>query len=56
MSRWGVALSATKKLLIVGAGGHGISVAEAAKLSGIYEVVGFLDEALANNKTPHYPD
>lgn len=34
-----------KKLLIIGAGGHGKSVAEAAKLSGNYEVVGFIDDA-----------
>jgi sugar O-acyltransferase (sialic acid O-acetyltransferase NeuD family) len=34
------------KLLIIGAGGHGASVAEAAKLSGGFEVVGFLDDAL----------
>lgn len=42
-------MSATKRLLIIGAGGHGISVAEAAKLSGMYEVIGFLDDSLANN-------
>jgi hypothetical protein len=34
------------KLLIIGAGGHGASVAEAAELSGPFEVVGFLDDAL----------
>ena len=34
------------RLLIIGAGGHGASVAEAAKLSGGFEVVGFLDDAL----------
>lgn len=33
------------RLLVVGAGGHGRSVAEAAKLSGQFEVVGFLDDA-----------
>jgi sugar O-acyltransferase (sialic acid O-acetyltransferase NeuD family) len=33
-------------LLIIGAGGHGRSVAEAAELSGAFEVVGFLDDAL----------
>lgn len=31
--------------MIVGAGGHGRSVAEAALASGAYEVVGFLDDA-----------
>lgn len=34
------------RLLILGAGGHGCSVAEAASLSGQFEVVGFLDDAL----------
>lgn len=34
-----------KKLLVLGAGGHGRSVAEAAQLSGLFEVVGFLDDA-----------
>ena len=33
------------RLLVVGAGGHGRSVAEAAELSGQFEVVGFLDDA-----------
>lgn len=32
------------KLLIVGSGGHGRSVAEAILLSGAYEVVGFADD------------
>ena len=35
-----------QRLLVVGAGGHGRSVAEAAELSGQFEVVGFLDDAL----------
>jgi sugar O-acyltransferase (sialic acid O-acetyltransferase NeuD family) len=35
------------KLLVVGAGGHGRSVAEAAALSGEFEVVGFLDDGLS---------
>jgi sugar O-acyltransferase (sialic acid O-acetyltransferase NeuD family) len=35
-----------KKLLIIGAGGHGRAVAEAATLSRIYEVVGFVDDNL----------
>lgn len=34
-----------KSLLIIGAGGHGRSVAEAAALSGEFTVVGFLDDA-----------
>jgi sugar O-acyltransferase (sialic acid O-acetyltransferase NeuD family) len=38
---------AKPKLLIIGAGGHGQSVAEAAELSGQFYVVGFLDDALA---------
>lgn len=33
------------RLLIVGAGGHGISVAEAALLSGRYRLVGFIDDS-----------
>jgi sugar O-acyltransferase (sialic acid O-acetyltransferase NeuD family) len=40
-------LKATTKLLIIGAGGHGQSVAEAAELSGQFEVVGFVDDGLA---------
>lgn len=35
-----------QRLLVVGAGGHGRSVAEAAELSGQFDVVGFLDDAL----------
>ncbi len=38
------------KLLIIGAGCHGASVAEAAELSGAFEVVGFLDDALPVGK------
>lgn len=38
------------KLLIIGAGGHGRSVAEAAELSRAFEVVGFLDDALPVGK------
>jgi sugar O-acyltransferase (sialic acid O-acetyltransferase NeuD family) len=34
------------KIIGVGAGGHGRSVAESAELSGQFEVVGFLDDAL----------
>ena len=37
-----------KKLIIIGAGGHGRVVSETAKLNG-YEVIGFLDDA--DNKT-----
>jgi sugar O-acyltransferase (sialic acid O-acetyltransferase NeuD family) len=33
------------RLLIVGAGGHGRSVAEAVLMSGDFELVGFLDDA-----------
>lgn len=40
---WGVAL--TRRLIIVGAGGHGCSVAESVLLSGEFEVTGFLDDA-----------
>lgn len=36
------------RLLVVGAGGHGRSVAEAAELSGQFEVVGFLDDSLSS--------
>lgn len=39
------------RLLVVGAGGHGRSVAEAAELSGQFEVVGFLDDALPAGKS-----
>lgn len=35
------------RLLVVGAGGHGRSVAEAAELSGDFKVVGFLDDSLS---------
>jgi sugar O-acyltransferase (sialic acid O-acetyltransferase NeuD family) len=35
------------KLLIVGAGGHGQSVAEAAELNGQFEVIGFVDDGVA---------
>ena len=40
-------MKAKTKLLIIGAGGHGQSVAEAAELNGQFEVVGFVDDALA---------
>jgi sugar O-acyltransferase (sialic acid O-acetyltransferase NeuD family) len=40
-------LKAKTKLLIIGAGGHGQSVVEAAELNGQFEVVGFVDDALA---------
>jgi sugar O-acyltransferase (sialic acid O-acetyltransferase NeuD family) len=39
------------RLLIIGAGGHGRSVAEAADLSGAFEVVGFLDDGLSVGQT-----
>ena len=35
-----------RKLLIVGAGGHGRSVAEAVLAAGFYEVAGFVDDAV----------
>lgn len=35
-----------KRLLVVGAGGHGRAVAEAAELSGQFKVVGFLDDSM----------
>ena len=34
------------KLLVVGAGGHGRSVAEAAELDGGFEIIGFLDDSV----------
>jgi sugar O-acyltransferase (sialic acid O-acetyltransferase NeuD family) len=34
------------RLLVVGAGGHGRAVAEAAQLSGLFTVVGFLDDSM----------
>jgi sugar O-acyltransferase (sialic acid O-acetyltransferase NeuD family) len=34
------------RLLVIGAGGHGRSVAEAANLSGLFAVVGFLDDSM----------
>jgi FlaA1/EpsC-like NDP-sugar epimerase len=34
------------RLLVVGAGGHGRSVAEAAEMSCHFNVVGFLDDSL----------
>ena len=40
-------------LLVVGAGGHGRSVAEAAELSRQFEVVGFLDDSLLDAETLH---
>jgi len=38
-------------LLVIGVGGHGRSVAEAAELSGYFEVVGFLDDLLPVGET-----
>jgi sugar O-acyltransferase (sialic acid O-acetyltransferase NeuD family) len=43
------ALQAKPRLLIVGAGGHGRSVAEAVLMSGIFELVGFLDDSAFAN-------
>lgn len=42
-ARWGVALKAKTKLVIIG--GHGQSVA--TELNGQFEVVGFVDDVLA---------
>lgn len=39
------------RLLVVGAGGHGRSVAEAAELSGQFDLVGFLDDSLPAGET-----
>ena len=41
--RWGVALK--RPLLIVGAGGHGRSVAEVVLAAGEFELAGFVDDA-----------
>lgn len=41
------------RLLVVGAGGHGRSVAEAAELSGQFDVVGFLDDAAPVGERVH---
>jgi hypothetical protein len=38
-------------LLVVGAGGHGRSVADAAELSGQFTMVGFLHDSLAAGET-----
>lgn len=37
--------SQMRRLLVVGAGGHGRSVAEAVFAAGIYDVLGFVDDA-----------
>ena len=42
---------AKTRLLLVGAGGYGRSVAEAAELSGQFAVVGFMDDSLAAGDT-----
>jgi sugar O-acyltransferase (sialic acid O-acetyltransferase NeuD family) len=39
------------RLLIIGAGGHGRSVAEAAELSGAFDMFGFLDDGLPVGQT-----
>jgi sugar O-acyltransferase (sialic acid O-acetyltransferase NeuD family) len=39
------------RLLVVGAGGHGRSIAEAAELSEQFQVVGFLDDSLPAGET-----
>lgn len=38
------------RLMVVGAGGHGRSVAEAAELSAQFQVVGFLDDSLSDGE------
>lgn len=44
------------RLLIVGAGGHGRSVAETAVISGYTNFLGFVDDAYENvNKVWNYP-
>ncbi len=49
-ARWGVALTGVDvvvnkpRLLVVGAGGHGRSLAEAVLMSGDFDLVGFLDD------------
>lgn len=44
-----------KALLIIGAGGHGKSVAEAADLSGKYKTIGFLDDDILKKKILDIP-
>lgn len=45
-----------KKLLIIGAGGHGRSIAEAVQLGKSFELIGFLDDSWPQNQsTGHYP-
>lgn len=39
------------RLVTIGTGGHRPSVAEAAELSGAFDVIGFLDDALPVGKT-----
>lgn len=41
---------AKTRLLVVGAGGHGRSVAEAAELTSQFQVVGFLDDSLTTGE------
>lgn len=38
-------------MLVVGAGGHGRAVAEAAELAGVFEIVGFLDDSPSTDGT-----
>ena len=40
-----------KNLLILGAGGHGMVVAELARLSGLYKNISFLDDEIKNRST-----
>ncbi len=54
-TRWSVALTSADveiskpRLLIVGAGGHGRSVAEAVLMSGDYDLIGFLGDGMFAN-------
>ena len=53
--RRGVALMGKPRLLVVGAGGYGHSIAEAAELSGLFKVVGFLDDSQSTGATVLQP-
>lgn len=42
---------AKRRILIIGAGGHGKAVAEAARLSEVFEITGFLDDGLSEGSS-----
>ena len=44
-----------KRLLIIGAGGHGVVVAEAAAGSGLWNEIQFLDDDIAADSVPSFP-